>query len=288
MVDSQKRIAVAFLVGAILVSVAFFIRGNSASGNYEDASTIVVAPRTHIEIEDDNSDGIPNWQDELAGSEFIEIPTASSTYVEPTTVTGKFAVSFFEKFLRTKAYGIFGGSKEELIANASQELVKESEDILFTKDDLTVFSSNNAQALLTYSNHVANIILAHPTKSQNEALILQDSLKYDKPEKLQELKPIAQAYTDMVKAMLETPVPSSYVDEHLNLTNAMNAVREDINGMQKVNDDALYTLVRMKRYKDDVLGLSNALTTLFNTLYLTDAIRWNQGDAVLELMVFPS
>lgn len=287
MVDSQKRIAVAFLVGAILVSAAFFIRGNSVSGNYEDDSTIVVAPRTHIEIEDDNSDGIPNWQDELAGSEFIEIPTASSTYVEPTTVTGKFAVSFFEKFLRTKAYGIFGGSKEELIANASQELVKESEDILFTKDDLTVFSSNNAQALITYSNHVANIILAHPTKSQNEALILQDSLKYDKPEKLQELKPIAQAYTDMVKAMLETPVPSSYVDEHLNLTNAMNAVREDINGMQKVNDDALYTLVRMKRYKDDVLGLSNTLTTLFNTLYLNDSIRWNQGDAVLELMTFP-
>jgi hypothetical protein len=287
MVDSQKRIAGAFLVGAILVSMAFVIRGNNASRALVQEGTVSIAPRTYIPIQDDNNDGIPNWQDELTGPEFIEIPTASSTYVEPTTVTGKFAVSFFEKFLRTKVYGVFGGTKEELVANASQELAEKSKDILFTSDDLTVFSSNNTQALLTYSNHVANIILAHPTKSESEALILQDALKYDKPEKLEELKPIAQAYTDMVKAMLETPVPSSYVDEHLNLTNAMNAVREDIIGMQKVNEDALYTLVRMKRYEDDVLGLSNTLTTLFDTLYLTDGVRWNEGDKVLLLMTFP-
>ena len=71
-----------------------------------------------------------------------------------------------------------------------------------------------------------------------------------------------------------------------NLANALNAIREDINGMQKVDEDALYTFVRVKRYQDDVLGLSNAITQLFNTLYFTDGVRFNSDDATLKLMQF--
>jgi len=100
------------------------------------------------------------------------------------------------------------------------------------------------------------------------------------------LDPIALAYTTMVKEMLEAPVPEPYVQEHLNLLNALNAVREDVRGMQKVDEDALYTLLRMKRYEDDVLGLSNALTALFNALYFKDSITWGDGEPVSQLMTF--
>jgi outer membrane receptor for Fe3+-dicitrate len=137
-----------------------------------------------------------------------------------------------------------------------------------------------------YGNQVATILTSHKTQGESEALILQDALRYNKPEKLEELKPIAEAYTQMVQDILETSVPSSYAQKHLDLANALNAVREDVNGMMKVNDDALYTFVRMKRYQDDVLGLSNAILNIFNTLYFTDNVRFNSGDATLKLMTF--
>ena len=286
MVDSQKRIAGAFLVGAFIVASAFFISRTVQSGQAQGALVVQPMERSPIEITDSNQDGIPDWQDAISNTEPIVVPTATSTYTEPTTVTGKFGVSFFEKYIRSNAFGIFGDSKEELVANATKELVKNSEDILFTKDNLTVFSSTDVPSLQMYGNHVATVLISHPNEGENEALILQDALRYNKPEKLEELKPIAKAYTDMVQEIIQTPVPSSYVQLHLNLANALNAVREDVNGMQKVNEDALYTFVRMKRYQDDVLGLSKAIEALFDTLYFTDNVRFNANDATLKLMQF--
>lgn len=287
MVDSQKRIAMAFLVGAVLVAGAFYISRNTNAKNIGTGAVSTIATeRKHIPVFDADNDNVPDWQDALLDKQDIILPTASTTYEKPTTVTGKFAVNFFKDYLLSKTYGAFGSTPEKLSSLAVQKLSKQAIDELFAKEDISIFPLNDEATLRAYGNHVATILLAHPNTGDNEAIILQDYMNYREPERLSDLDPIALAYTTMVSDMLEAPVPEAYVVQHLNLTNALNAVREDIRGMQKVDEDALYTLMRMKRYQDDVLGLSNALKDLFNTLYLQGNIKWKEGDMATKLMKY--
>jgi len=287
MVDSQKRIMGAFLVGALIVALAFVVSRESDANTAAGVIT-ATSPRTHIETEDSNKDGVPDWQDALLKEDPIMLPTtSSSTYEEPTTVTGKFALRFFENFVRSKMFGAFGDTREELLETSTKDLSDQAVEELLSEKNITIFPMSDAQTLHEYGNQIASIILAQPNTGDSEAIILQDALRYEKPERLQELEPIALSYTTVVKQLLELPVPKTYVKEHLDLVNALNAVREDVRAMQKVEEDPLYTLVRLKRYEDDVLGMSNALTNIFNALYERDSVRYDQGEPVLELMTFP-
>jgi hypothetical protein len=107
------------------------------------------------------------------------------------------------------------------------------------------------------------------------------------PEKLAELNPISASYVHIVQELLKTQTPSTYFKEHLDLLNSVNAVLEDISSMQNVEKDPLYTLIRMKRYEDDVMGMGNAINNVYSRLYLRDGIRWEQGEPVTKLIAFP-
>ena len=288
MIDAQKRIAGAFLIGATLVAGAFFIRQQSIGNAPEGTLQTATVGRTYIKPIDSNADGVPNWQEELLGDEAITLSSASSTYEAPTTVTGKFGIRFFENFIRSKMYGVLGDSNEELIEESTKTLIAQAGDELFTGSDISIFETTDPQILRGYGNQVAFILTSHPTSGDSEAIILQDYMRYKKTERLHDIDPIADAYTTMVKNLLEIQVPAIYKKEHLNILNAVNAVREDIKSMQKVEEDPLYTLLRFKRYPDDVLGMSNAITDLFNTLYFRDGIHFRNDEPVSKLMVFPS
>ena len=284
MADSRKRIAGAFLIGSALVAGAFLISRNSST--YAPSGTLSVASveRGYIPIEDSNQDGVPNWQEALQQTDPIILEElATSTYERPTTFTGKFALNFFENYLRSKMYGVFGDSQDEVIAESTQALIRETQDVLFVAEDLSVVQSSTPEILRAYGNEVAKIVLSQHTGEDNEAIILQDSLRYEDKERLNDLDPIAASYVTIVKKMLELPVPQDYAKQHLDLLNAYNAIREDVSGMQKVYEDPMYTFVRMKRYPDDVLGMYNALTSLFDALSLERGAQWEEGEPVPTL-----
>ena len=283
----QRSILVATIFGVLLI-VSAYIFGTYSTPSNDEATTQKVG-REYVKPEDKDSNGVPDWQDNLLGDDSIDIAeNASSTYKKPTSVTGRFGVSFFEDMLRSKMYGVFGKTNEELASTSADKLRREAMDELFSEEDIAVFDTTDSLVLKTYGNQVATILTSHPNKGESELYILQDYLRYENKETLTKLEPIALAYTTMVKDLLEMQVPNRYTKQHLDLLNALNAVREDIRGMQKIDEDAMYSLLRTKRYEDDVLGMANAVKNLFNTLYLTDGIRWEAGESVLRLMKFPS
>lgn len=286
MADSRKRITGAFLIGGALVAGAFML-SKSAPVGAQEGTVIATIDRTHIGVEDSNGDGVPNWQESLLRAEPIIIQStttdAGEEYERPKTVTGKFALTFFENLLRSKIYGAFGDTPEEVIDESTQALVKEAQDVLFVEEDITIIESTDTSIIRSYGNHIAQIALSQKSQTQNEAIILQDALRYNEPERLKELEPIATAYVSMVKQMLDAPVPKKYVREHLNLLNSYNALREDVRGMQKIYDDPMYTFIRVKRYPDDALGMYNALSELFDALYLRDGIEYEEGEPAKSL-----
>lgn len=269
MVDSRKRIASAFLIGGTMVAFAFFVASERKKSELLPTAgeLTVAAPRTHIAITDSNANDIPDWQEALQVNSPLVLSEATTTYQAPTTVTGKFALSFFEDYIRSQNYGAFGDTEEELIAETTQSLVKQAIDELFTKEDLVVITRSDPEALKAYGNYVASIPLSQKSGAESEIIILQDAVRYNDMKKLEALDPIALSYVNMVKLMLETPVPQKYVKEHLDLLNAYNAVREDVKGMQKLQEDPMYTFLRLKRYQDDVAGLTNAVINLYKAVH---------------------
>lgn len=283
----QRSILVATIFGVLLI-VSAYIFGMYTTPKTDDVVSQKVG-REFVKPEDKDGNGVPDWQDNLLGEDSIVIEeNASSTYKKPTTVTGRFGVSFFEDMLRSKMYGVFGKTNEELASTSADKLRREAIDELFSEDDITLFDTADSLVLKAYGNQVATILTSHPNEGESELFILQEYLRYENKETLTKLEPIALAYTTMVKDLLEMQVPTKYTKQHLDLLNALNAVREDVRGMQKIDEDAMYSLLRTKRYEDDVLGMGNAVKNLFNTLYLTDGIRWEEGESVLRLMTFPS
>ncbi len=284
MVDSHKRIAGAFLIGGALVATAFFLsretKGDTQQGTVVEAGAV----RSYIDIEDGDGDGVPDWRDALTNTEPIIIDQATSTYERPKTVTGRFAVDFLEDFLRAKTHGVFGDTQEELIKKTNEALAQSAVDALFVEDDITLVETQDKAVLKAYGNHIAMIALSANGSTDNEVIILQDTLQYNTPERLQDLDPIAADYVNIVKQMLEVPVPSKYAKEHLDLLNAYNAIREDVKGMQKLYSDPMYTFIRLKRYQDDVLGMSNALKNLYDALYLEDKIEWSENEPASRLL----
>jgi hypothetical protein len=284
MVDSHKRIAGAFLIGGALVATAFFLSRGMDEETQMGTVVEAGAVRSYIDIEDENGDGVPDWRDALIDTEPIVIDQSTSTYERPKTVTGKYAINFLEDFLRSKTHGVFGDSQEELVAHTNEELAESAIDTLFTEEDITIVETEDSTVLKAYGNHIATIALSASASSENEVLILQDTLQYNKPERLEDLDPIAADYVNIVKQMLEAPVPAKYAKEHLDLLNAYNAIREDIKGMQKLYSDPMYTFIRLKRYEDDVLGMSNAVKNLYDALYLRDKIEWTENEPASRLL----
>lgn len=284
MVDSHKRIAGAFLIGGALVATAFFLSRELDEETQMGTVVEAGAARSYIDIEDENGDGVPDWRDALIDTEPIVIDQSTSTYERPKTVTGKYAINFLEDFLRAKTHGVFGDSQEELVAHTNKALAESAIDVLFTEDDITIVETEDSSVLKAYGNHIATIALSSNASTENEVIILQDTLQYNKPERLLDLDPIAADYVNMVKQMLEAPVPAKYAKEHLDLLNAYNAIREDIKGMQKLYSDPMYTFIRLKRYEDDVLGMSNAVKNLYDALYLRDKIEWTENEPASRLL----
>jgi hypothetical protein len=282
---AQKRIFVAVIFGVVIVLGAYMIRTQRTPTNTE--AVVETIERRYIKTIDGDQNGVPDWQDTLLEKDTLTIDNASTTYEKPTTLTGRFGISFFEKMVRSKMYGAFGDTQEELITKSVDRLKSEVVDELLTEKDIKLFDNTDSAVLKNYANTVAAILLGGNTGEENELLVLDDYMRYGDAEKLHTLGRIGDAYTQIIKNVLEVEVPRSYTKEHLDLLNAIGAVREDIRAMEKIETDALYTLLRTKRYEDDVLGMSNSIKNLFNTLYLRDAIRFEPDDAVLKLMVFP-
>lgn len=287
MTAPQKRIALAFIFGMVLITSAFVLSKKTVDLSASRASLASAAKREFIAVKDDDQDGIPNWQDSLLTENPINLDTTvSATYTPPTTVTGKVAVNFFKNFVSAKKYGVFGDTNTEIVDKATTQLLKESADTVFVSSDIKTLPDFDATTLRLYGDEVASILLVPTSNEKSEIEIFQDALQYNTPESLAQLDPIIMAYGTMITSLATINVPLSYVPHHVSLLNSLNAVHEDIIAMSKVDDDALYTFTRVKRYQDDVTELHKAILTLFDTLYTKDNIRWSEGEEALKLMKF--
>lgn len=263
MTTAQKRIAGAFVVGLGLIILAYVLNVSQDEPGMAVVEPVVVAstePRDFIAVTDDDSDGIPDWQEALQKTEPVVLETGS-TYEVPDTLTDQFAVQFFQDMVRAENYGAFGDDPEELVKQATAQFQDEINDELLTTNDIVVTNNNNKSNTKSYLINFYRIIInnAQPVGTPDELTILNSAYQNNDVEELKALEPHIKSYERVIAQTKALPVPSDYADIHLDYLNVINALYNDVLGMEETFSDPLYTFLRMKRYPEDLAALSVVL-----------------------------
>ncbi len=290
MSHSQVRIAGALLLGAILIAGTLVLRTDTDIQQKTQTSDVAVVtkapPRSPINTLDENNDGVPDWQEALLVTEALQVASTTETYKTPDTLTEQFALTFFKDMVRAKNYGAFGDSQQDLVTKASASLAQKAADTLISQNDIQIANDDSLEYQKIYTEQVAVIINTYSqNNTESETQILEQALRTQSEQELVKLDPIIGTYTQYLEETKKLPVPPSLLQEHLNLLNSYQAIREDIKAMRSAFSDPMLTLIRMKRYQDDVDGLYLSITGLY-TKAMQNGVQWDKNSPVFEFITF--
>lgn len=271
----SPRIIGACIVGLALVAGTYVLTnfGNTDTSlvpiTETDEVVVVAAPvRVALPETDADNNGIQDWRDELITTDPIIISDEllDEVYEPPTTITGQLGINFVQDVIRTRAEARPGGD-EALIESTVAELEAQTSVAIYDTPDITFYTDWEAEDIRAYANAVALAIIENSeTDLDLEILILQDILNRRDESRLAELETLAEIYRLTRDAVIAIPVPSVLVKEHLDLINTLHAVHTDVTGMTLVFNDPAVSLLRLKRYEDDVLGMTQALNNIYTAL----------------------
>ena len=274
------RIGGALALGILIILGALSVQENG--GREALAGQVIVSQepnRTYIEMSDTDNDGVANWEEDLRTGVFetIDTPAQNSEenepYVPPTTFTGKFSEAFFKDYMEGKMNGADFTDPTEFIGKAVGAIDANTQSKKHSRLELTMVPDSE-EAIHEYGNQIALSLKSDSPATENEAAILQRALTANDPTILEKLAPIHKGYSKYIAKTLRIEVPLSFVDEHLQLLNAYEAILTDIEAMQIAFTDPLYSLARVRGYEDDAKMLFNTLQNISKSL--------NEGGAVYE------
>jgi hypothetical protein len=289
MSNSQKKISIALIVGAILIAGALFLRADTTDipPTQQEVAVVTQAPeRKVIKTLDKNENGIPDWQEVFVNTDPLNLSTEDSTYEAPDTLTEQFALDFFQDMVRAENYGAFGASPEELVQQTSNSLVAQAQDTLLTEKDIIISNDNSLQALNRYGESVAYIVNSYKDSSdtdKGEVEILEEALRNQDKESLAALDSKTEYYKNVLRDTKKLPVPSLSAQDHIHLINSYQAIANDIEAMRSAFDDPMLTLLRIKRYQDDALGLEQSIINVYTSL-LDRGASWDNDSIVFSLI----
>lgn len=256
------------LIGFALVAGAYLMSDfNKRELTVPVAQLATSTPqRVAIAVTDTDNNGIEDWRDEFVTTAPIILNESTSTYSLPDTLTGKMSISFMENVIRSKTYGPFGRTEDEVINSTIKNLASETEITLYDTPDISIMTEWDDADIRNYANTVASVILNNSIESEGELNILYDILQTNDQTRIPELEAVATVYQNYRDDTLKVPVPAFLAKEHLDLINSYHAIQQDIAAMAVVFDDPAVSLLRLKRYQDDATGLGLSLQNMYFAL----------------------
>ncbi len=259
----------AFILGGLIILCALAVK-NSADAEQTGSVIVARAPvRTPIAARDSDKNGIEDWQESLQDRVYKTIDTPTSTfavdlsepYTPPETFTGKFSEAFFKDYMEGKVNGQDFSDPSALVGTAVEAIEKNTQSKRHSRLELTIVPTT-PESIRAYGNRVAEIMQIHSINNEPESYILQNALEANDPKMLAELEPIRNVYVETIVDTLAMDVPDVFADMHVDLLNANEAIALDISAMQVSFTDPLYSLARVKSYKDDAGALFKSISAI--------------------------
>lgn len=265
--SSKVRIGGAIFLGAIIIGGALYLRETKTAEVTGGVEIVPVAPRESQDTKDTDGDGIPDWQEDIYGTDYLvfdaELPAGATSTEEketlddiPDSFTKRFGVDFMSTYIAQNGGDLDMGDDEraKFVQEAANAAASQIKDTPIARADIIIKSASDQKAIYDYGNALGAVMSRHLLPGENELVITSRAVQENNPEELKKLIPIINAYANLIASAKLVPVPVSLVNEHLALLNALQAIHNDIVAMQQVFDDPLPALVRIQSYYQKSLG----------------------------------
>ncbi len=299
-----STLSVVFVVIAVLISGPLPFGLNKANATSTHDLLVSYAAK------DTDSDGLPDWQEALYGTDpnnshsvspsatdgeavsqglvKPKFASATSTPVDassvpgvdagPKTVTDQFARALFSQYL---AQHTTDTPTPEAVAKfveagvADLTASQESPDA-YNQGQVRVVGSG-PDALIMYAASEENAFKAHTIASEkSEVDYFADAVEKNDLTALAQVKKIGVAYGAIARAYIAVSVPREAAVPHLAVANALARVGADITDMSTMQSDPLLSYLGLAKYQKDVAELSTALAAL-NAVYASEQVVVPEG-----------
>ncbi len=266
----NPKIVASFAVGCALVLLALVFSDfgkRAAPAMMDDGVRIAKAPeRTHIKVADENNNGIPDWQELIvpSGDVALILENSGGDYEKPSTLTGQASVEFIKQLIDMKSGNSFATSEEEFVEQFAGNVLRGTEDVKVTMRDITTTPATDPESVRTYVNAVATIFISEGfiESAGDEIVILNEAVETNSAQKLSELSRISSQLTRSIERTKAIPAPQNMTTEHINILNTATSLRNDILGMEQLFADPMYAFVRIRRYEQDTVNITEAFFAL--------------------------
>lgn len=259
-------------------------------------------------LKDSDSDGLKDWEEELYGTDpqnahshqadltdgevvakGILTPKSVApsepdlnfpgTPAAPSSLTERFSQKFVGQYLLTR--GTNPPTDEEMlrfVTSAVNELAAQATSTpTYTATDAIVISENTHETFTSYAINAEAAITSVAVKSgKTELAYLQEALENNDNSALEKLKEIADGYKAMAKALMNVPVPSSLLPEHVALANSFMYMSDATRDLTVFSDDPIRAFVGLGVYRSRLLDLSQVFINL-DGIFTESDVTFTQG-----------
>lgn len=263
----NKRVLGATLIGVGLVGGSYVIANFGQTRTIPQATPTAVAAapvRNYIPITDSTGDGVEDWRAEFVARQPVVLTPEKDPIPEfvPETVTDVVGVEVMQNFLRAKA-GFGARDNNQIVSNALSRIETVATDPLYRTSDINITLTSN-ESIRAYGNAMAMILMTNNVPNyEDELTIIDRAVKMESEAEIQKLLPLENMYRQMRDQALRTPVPQSFVKEHLDIINVFNALYAGLRDIRQLYNDPVVALMRTKRFDDDTTGLIYGLQNLY-------------------------
>jgi hypothetical protein len=166
--------------------------------------------------------------------------------------TDRFAREFFTHYLSQKqTTGIV--SQEELVLETLESSYLSGGQKTYIPKNLRTTSSNSEETFHTYGNSLGTaLIQSSPNNLENEIDIFDEAVRSGSLERLADLDPIIEGYSNFLQELEEMTIPDDALEFHINLLTAVFGIQAGLQDMRNVTEDSLTALIAINTYSDGV------------------------------------
>lgn len=291
------------------------IEGAQDLNNSRQAQAIETISRVLKENseQDDDSDGLMNWEEALWGTDpkradtdgdgtpdgeeakqsrnplikgpndaltTTKVSTSGSTEPQeniPQTKTAQISRDLFATYMQAKkaGTGLDESIQNEIIRQAFSNKSFAVSYKQYTTNEITVAKTGD---FTKYGNDLGFALSIGKTNDpRTEIDILQAAMSENRESEITSLDPIIQGYTGIIDALALVSVPQDLVGFHIEFLNSMGRVLSDIKGFRMMFDDPIVGLVSVGNYFNDVQALQLSIQNIKSALEEKD-ITFKQGE----------
>ena len=232
--------------------------------------------------EDDNNNGIPNWEEYfwgldpkkdgkknrefvLAKRELANQNTGNEVKGEPVVLTENEALSrdFFVAMLALSQDGILNEESISAMAETmGQKVIAEPLPDKYLVNQVLIENEVTIESMQNYYRKIIDLLTKY-TKEKDlgkEITLISIGIGGNDKQALLTTKSIAKAYRDLAKEIMEIKTIDILAESHLQMANSSEKIADSIEGLTLAIEDpltALRSLINYQRYSDEFLEVIN-------------------------------